>query len=274
MWVKEFPISISGQKTGDARLVVYHADSLSVAPDKKRPMVIVCGGGAYGFISDREQEAIVLRFLSMGCHAALLYYSVEPNVFPTALLELASAVAMVKSHGEEWKVDRDKVITCGFSAGGHLVASLGVFWNRELVYAPLGLKPEEVSPAGQILCYPVITSGDKTHQDSMRNLLGERYEEEKWLELMSLEKQVTGAVPKTFLWHTMTDESVPVENSLYFAQALKDHGVNFEMHIYPVGGHGISLANEETSGCEEKNLQPYCEDWIVLAGKWLKLNFA
>ena len=135
-------------------------------------MVVVCGGGGYEYISDREQEPIVLQFLSMGYHACLLNYSVAPNVFPTAVCELASAVALIREHAQEWGVDSDKIVTCGFSAGGHLAASLGVFWNREFVYGALNRKPEEVKPNGQILCYPVITSGEKAHRGSVQKLLG------------------------------------------------------------------------------------------------------
>lgn len=266
-------LTVPGQKTGPAGLTVYRIDNISVAPEKKRPMVIVCGGGGYSMISDREKEPIVLQFLSVGCDACLIEYSVEPNVFPTAVLELAGAVAFIRDHAEEWNVDADKIVTCGCSAGGHLAASLGVFWNREFVYGPIGRKAEEIRPNGQILCYPVITSGEYAHRESFEKLLGERSNEEEALKLISLETQVTEDTPVTFLWHTAPDQAVPVENSMKFAQALHSHGVNFEMHIYPVGGHGLSLANEETSGEEGIELVPYCSGWIGLAGAWLKLNF-
>ena len=93
------------------------------------------------------------------------------------------------------------------------------------------------------------------------------------MELVSLEKQVTSAVPKTFLWHTMPDETVPVENSLLFAQALTEAGVEYELHIYPQGGHGLSLAREETAGERDRHLQPYCSSWIEMAKAWMELHF-
>ena len=273
MKLEEFSLAVPGQQAQEARLTVYRIDTNKNAPDRKRPMVIVCGGGGYEYISDREQEPILLQFLAMGYHACLLRYSVAPNVFPTSLLELAEAVALVRGHAKEWAVEEDKIITCGFSAGGHLAASLGVFWNREMVYGALGRRPEDVRPNGQILCYPVISSGALAHKGSVEKLLGAEWENDEKLELISLEKQVTADVPVTFLWHTLTDQAVPVENSLMFAEAMQEKGVNFEMHIYPVGGHGLSLATEETGGCDEGMVQPYCAGWVDMAKAWMKHNF-
>lgn len=273
MKLHQYPITVPGQKRGPAGLTVYQIDAISVAPKKKRPLVIICGGGGYRGISDREKEPVLLQFLSWGCAAALLEYSVAPNEFPVAVQELASAVAMARHQADEWQIDPDKIITCGFSAGGHLAGSLGVFWNREFVYGPLNLTPEEIKPNGQILCYPVITSGPKAHRESFEMLLGERLEEEGLLELVSLENQVTDQTPKTFLWHTASDDVVPVENSFLFAQALTQAGVDFELHIFPLGGHGLSLASPETAGMGDWMLCPYCGSWISMAKEWMELNF-
>lgn len=273
MKLEEYSLAVEGQQTGEALLLVYRIDTNKNAPDRKRPMVIVCGGGGYEYISDREQEPILLKFLAMGYHACLLTYSVAPNVFPTALLELARAVAFVREHADGWMVEADKIITCGFSAGGHLAASLGAFWNREMVYGALGLKPEDVKPNGQILSYPVITSGELAHRGSVEKLLGAECGNTEKLELISLEKQVTADVPATFLWHTRTDQAVPVENSLAYAQAMQKNGVDFEMHIYPVGGHGLSLATEETGGGDEGMIQPYCTGWVDMVKAWMRYHF-
>ena len=90
---------------------------------------------------------------------------------------------------------------------------------------------------------------------------------------MSLENQVTEQTPPTFLWHTATDDTVPVENSLYFFQACLEHGVSAELHIYPVGGHGLSLANEETCRANGIGVQKECQSWISLAQIWLEHIF-
>lgn len=273
MKLQQFTIRVPEQKRGEAVLTLYQLDNLEVAPRKKRPLVIVCGGGAYARISDREKEPVVMQFLAMGCNACLLEYSVAPNVFPTALRELASSVALARSHAPEWGIDPEKIVTCGFSAGGHLAASLGVFWDREFVCGPLGKKPEDIKPDGQILCYPVITGGEKAHAGSIENLLAEKAEDQEMRELVSLEKQVTANTPKTFLWHTVPDKTVPVENSMMFAQALIAAGVSCELHIYPRGGHGLSLCMEETSGSQERSFEPYCAGWIQGAKAWMELYF-
>ena len=165
-------IAVPGQKTGEAEFREYILDPVSVEPKRLRPAVIVCPGGGYWFCSDREAEPIVMQFLSMGCHSFCLYYSVAPeNHFPVSLWEAAKAVALVRAHSEEWLVDPEQIYVCGFSAGGHLACSLGMFWNRGFVYEPLGLTAEQVKPNGMILGYPVITSGEFAHRGSFECLL-------------------------------------------------------------------------------------------------------
>ncbi|HCD42204.1 MAG TPA: alpha/beta hydrolase, partial [Lachnoclostridium sp.] len=121
------------------------------------------------------------------------------------------------------------------------------------------------------LNYPVITSGEFKHAGSILSLLGENATMEE-TEAVSLENFVTEKTPKTFLWHTYTDNAVPLENSLLLAAAMRRHGVNFELHVYPAGCHGLSLANEETAGSNESLLEPSCQSWISLAKTWLS-NF-
>ena len=103
-----FKIAVPGQKTGPAILTVYQIDNISVAMEKRRPFVIVCGGGGYERISDREKEPVLLQFLSCGCSAALLEYSVGPNEFPVSLLELASAVALARQNARDWQIDPER----------------------------------------------------------------------------------------------------------------------------------------------------------------------
>lgn len=272
-----FEIAAEGQVTGPVSLHAYLLDSISVAPEKKRPAVIVCEGGGYAFRSDREGEPVVMQFLAMGYHGFLLDYSVAPNRFPTALQELASAVALVRDHAEEWNVDPNKILVCGFSAAGHLCCSLGVYWNQEFVYGPIGRTKEEIRPDGMILCYPVITSGIFAHEGSFKCLLGDdallgdrgenRPEREKQV---SLDLQVTDQTVKTFVWHTYEDQSVPLENSLLLVNALRKHNIQFEYHVFPKGPHGSSLANEETSGVRTEMVIPSAQPWIKLAGTWIE----
>lgn len=252
-------------------LYTYFLDSsIEMRPNEKRPVILMCPGGGYEMTSDREAEPMAMQFLAMGYHVAILRYSVCPVRYPAALLQVAESVLYLKEHADEYHIDPEKIVVQGCSAGGHLAANYGIAWNSPFLTKLMGMEndPERLCVAGLLLCYPVITSGEKAHEESFRNLLGEQYEEKK--EELSLENQVTPDTPPTFLWHTAMDETVPVENSLYFFQACLQQGVSAELHIYPVGGHGLSLANEETCRANGIGVQKECQSWIGLAQTWLE----
>ena len=252
-------------------LYTYFLDSsIEMRPNEKRPVILMCPGGGYEMTSDREAEPMAMQFLATGYHVAVLRYSVCPVRYPVALQQVAESVLYLKNHAEEYHIDPEKIVLQGCSAGGHLAANYGVAWNSPFLTKRMGMEndPEKLRVSGLLLCYPVITSGEKAHEGSFRNLLGEQYEEKK--EELSLENQVTPDTPPTFLWHTATDETVPVENSLYFFQACLQQGVSAELHIYPVGGHGLSLANEETCRANGIGVQEECQSWIGLAQTWLE----
>ena len=252
-------------------LYTYFLDSsIEMRPNEKRPVILMCPGGGYEMTSDREAEPMAMQFLAMGYHVAVLRYSVCPVRYPVALQQVAESVLYLKNHAEEYHIDPEKIVLQGCSAGGHLAANYGVAWNSPFLTKRMGMEndPEKLRVSGLLLCYPVITSGEKAHEGSFRNLLGEQYEEKK--EELSLENQVTPDTPPTFLWHTATDDTVPVENSLYFFQSCLQQGVSAELHIYPVGGHGLSLANEETCRANGIGVQKECQSWIGLAQNWLE----
>ena len=252
-------------------LYTYFLDSsIEMRPNEKRPVILMCPGGGYEMTSDREAEPMAMQFLARGYHVAVLRYSVCPVRYPAALLQVAESVLYLKEYADEYHIDPEKIVVQGCSAGGHLAANYGIAWNSPFLTKLMGMEndPERLCVAGLLLCYPVITSGEKAHEESFRNLLGEQYEEKK--EELSLENQVTPDTPPTFLWHTATDETVPVENSLYFFQSCLQQGVSAELHIYPVGGHGLSLANEETCRANGIGVQKECQSWISLAQTWLE----
>ena len=258
-----------------ADLFTYFLDnSPEMDMKRKRPVVLICPGGGYHMTSDREAEAIALKFVGMGYHAAVLRYSVEPALFPESLLQLAKAVALLRENAEKWHIDTHKIVVQGSSAGGHLAASLGVFWKKPFISEALGVDAEMVRPNGLMLSYPVITSGEKAHQGSFECLLGDDYKNEEKRKALSLEKCVTKDTPPTFLWHTAPDDTVPVENSLLFFRALHALDIPAELHIYPVGSHGLGLATEETMRAEDGyGVQEECQSWIGLAGDWMKYLF-
>ncbi len=240
----------------------------------KRPLVIICPGGGYEHHSPREGEAVALKMLDFGYNAVVLRYSLMPDEFPCALYEAAYTVDYVRKNAEKWDVDADKIIIAGFSAGGHVAASLATMYDqpelKDFLENGLQCTPDEVRPNGLMLGYSVLTSGDKAHRKSFERLLGERYDE--LVSSVSLEKRVSPSTPKTFLWHTFTDGSVPVENSLLFAEALRNAGVPFELHIFPSGNHGLGLGTKETDTKDGTHFQPEVYAWTELFKTWVENN--
>ena len=155
MIYKEIPVQVEGS-ADYARLQVYiqdtpHDGSLKI---EKRPLIIICPGGGYERTSFREGEPIALHFLSKGYHACVLRYSVAPVRFPVQVLEVGQAFRTLRQHADEWNVDMDRIVVQGSSAGGHLAACYGVFWNQDFLLSPLGVKAEEMKPKGIMLSYP------------------------------------------------------------------------------------------------------------------------
>ena len=266
-----FPIRLEGYSLPDTKLVTYIQDAYQEVGIPTRPLVLICPGGAYAYTSNREAEAFAMQFLAMGCHAAVLRYSCAPACYPASLLELAYSMALIRERAEEWHIDRILVLGC--SAGGHLAASLGVFWQDKFLADKLGKDNSWFRPDGMILCYPVITAGEFAHRGSVENLLKDMADDPAWIAKMSLENQVTDQTPPTFTWHTYTDGSVPVENSLMFVSALRRAGVSTEFHMYPVGGHGLGLANRLTMTAGGDAVQEECASWIPLVRTWIESQF-
>lgn len=228
--------------------------------------VVICPGGGYHFVSPREAAPIARAWNQAGFCAFVLTYSCEGlPLEKRPLHQLSWAVSNVKKMAGHYGYSPDRVITCGFSAGGHLAGSLGVTWNRPEWF----LEGTDLSlhrPAAQVLCYPVITAGEYAHRGSFDNLAGtDREQQAKY----SLENLVSEHTPPTFLWHTMEDEAVPVENTLLFSQKLKECHVPQEVHLFPFGAHGLSLATDEVADIEKKRYtDPHVGRWFGLAAEW------
>ena len=242
-------------------LELYLTDNRAVEPERKRPLVLVFPGGAYAWRSDREAEPVALRLLALGIQAAVVRYSVAPARYPRALEEAAETVAYARAHAGEWFCDPCKIVVLGFSAGGHAAAQIGLKWHQ----MPQG---RSCRPDAMILSYPVITSGQYAHRESVKNLLGDECERLK--EEVSLEKFVRDDTPPVFLWHTREDASVPPENSLLLAAELCRHGIAFELHVWQHGGHGMSVGSDQGYPAGDWNIHPECQEWIEMAARWLR----
>lgn len=241
-----------------------------INPQKRRPAVLICPGGAYAYCSPREAEPVALRFVALGFHAFVVWYRTAPARFPVPQQDAAAALAYIRRNADAWYVDSNRIAILGFSAGGHLAGSLGTLWHRADLWQPLGLMPEQVRPNAMVLCYPVVTGGEWAHRGSFENLTGIKDSDAH--KEYSLDGWVTAQCPPSFLWHTFTDEAVPVQNSLLMAQALAKHHIPAELHIYPDGGHGASLCNDltTTEGSEGSHSIPEAQGWPELAARFLK----
>ena len=253
----------SGQS---AALKGYLVEEEDYCPGRKNPAVIICPGGGYTFLSSREGEPIAREFLATGISSFILSYTCAPEGrFPLQLLQAAAAVKLLRERGAEWKLDPERIFLCGFSAGGHLCGCLGAFWDRPWM-AELGFPGRSHRPDGLLLCYPVLAGGEFAHEDSFRALLGDQ-DSPELRELVSLENQVTSRMPPAFLWHTFEDQRVPVRGVLRFAQAVCKADVPLELHLYPKGIHGLSLANGLVSGPDR--IIPKVQSWMGLAKAWI-----
>lgn len=244
--------------------------------NKRYPAVLICPGGAYAFVSEREAEPIALSFLAHGIQCFVLQYHVAPQAhYPVFQLEAAAAMAWIRSNADRYQILPDCISILGFSAGGHLAGSYSTHWSEPLYHETLQLPVELLRPNGMILCYGALSSATlKAHEGSMRNMLGDQ-DSPEMRQMLSTELHINDQTPPAFLWHTFSDSCVPVENSLMVANALTEHHIPFEMHIYPEGEHGLALSNWLTTSQPESGLPPRkpsrwiaeCADWVLhLAG--------
>lgn len=206
--------------------------------------IVVLPGGGYGGLAEHEGRAYAEWFNTLGIHAFVLKYRLGSAGYrhPRMLEDAARAVRTVRARAADWSVDPKRVGIIGSSAGGHLASTLLTHFDAGNSNGSDLVEKESSRPDLGILCYAVITMGKFTHEGSKKNLLGPDPSAEL-VKYLSNELQVTKETPPTFLWHTVEDLAVPVENSLLFADALRKNGVSFDLHIYEKGRHGIGLAN-------------------------------
>ena len=254
----------------DATLTTYIHDPKGCACPP-RPAMLVLPGGAYAYCSNREAEPIALAYMQAGMNAYILRYSCEEKAkFPQPLLEASRAMKYIRDHAEEDNTDPARVFVIGFSAGGHLASSLATCWHRAEIQAESGCTGEENKPSGAILCYPVISGGINQHQGSFCRLSGIANPTKEELLPYSNEKNVDEHTPPCFLWHTADDPDVPVENSLLMANALTEHKIPYELHIFQHGVHGLSLCNEQTAVGIPALINEAAAEWLPLSITWLR----
>lgn len=227
----------------------------------KRAAIIVCPGGGYGGLAPHEGVPFAELFAAKGIVTAVLYYRVSPNRYPGPFADAVRAMRLMRSQAESLNIDPDKIGIIGFSAGGHLSATVAT--QPDLYKDPEDDLASKVSarPNRVMLGYPVISFEEYGHMGSAKNLLGDNPSPDM-LRQLSNQKQVTADNPPVFIFHTADDEVVPVQNSFFFAEACVRNKVATSIHVYPNGKHGVGLArnNPALSGWSDILLK-WLEDW-------------
>ncbi|MGI6356215.1 MAG: alpha/beta hydrolase [Lentisphaerae bacterium] len=224
--------------------------------------VVVCPGGGYSCKAAHEATPIALWLNSLGLAAAVVQYRVSPYRYPIPANDVRRAIRLIRANAKAWNINPEQIGVLGFSAGGHCAMTAATVFDAGRADDPDPVDRQSSRPDALIACYPVVTLSSKRHHGSMLNLLADAQGQvdPNLQQYLSLENRVTPETPPTFLWHTADDQAVPVENSLYFATALRQHQVPFELHVFPHGRHGLALANDD----------PVVGQWKELCRKWLQ----
>ena len=225
--------------------------------------MVICPGGGYAHLAAHEGRDYALWLNQHGIAGFVLKYRLGSNGYrhPAELEDAARAVRLVRARSSDWRIDPHRVGIMGSSAGGHLASTLLTHFDAGHTNASDTIEQQSCRPDLGILCYPVITFGEFAHKGSRNQLIG-THPAPELVKYLSNELQVTPATPPCFLWQTFEDKTVPVANSLLFAEALRHAGVPFDLHIYQQGRHGLGLADQPPF----KHPHPWAADCLF----WLK----
>lgn len=285
----------------DVTLTAYVPYQVGVQQNE-RPAIIICPGGAYLYTSDREAEPVALRFASLGYVTFVLHYNTyygaapvtpenqqNPNPlvkFPQPLYDVAKAIATVRTNADKWNINPDHITVAGFSAGGHLAASIGVHWDKPYISEYIGTTSEQIKPNALILGYALLDSvlsmelmneEEAVKYKDMLGLmnhvvLGTTDQDQDALEGFSPARYIGDHTPPTFLWHTAQDDLVLSANSLQFAMGLVKFRIPYELHVFEEGGHGLSLS-DRTTATNENQINAAVTNWVNFADEWLQRRF-
>jgi acetyl esterase/lipase len=241
LW-SDVPGKLGDGKEDNPTIEVYRA------PNPTGAAVLVCPGGGYHTRAPHEAGVVAEWLNTVGITGIVVHYRVKPYKHPQPLNDLSQAMRITKDHASQWGIDPQKIGVLGFSAGGHLASTLSTH------FAP------DTRPAFSILLYAVITLGEPSAHTGSRNALLQDPNDPAQVDALSNERHVTPDTPPAFLFHTVADAGVPVENALLYAAALRRNKVPYEMHLYETGRHGVGLAQDD----------PALATWPTLCANWLR----
>lgn len=233
--------------------------------EKKRGdgTVLIFAGGAYRLRSPHEDVGYAEYLNSIGLDAFVLDYRVKPYTYPTPLLDARRAMRFIRANAEKFGINPSKIAAMGSSAGGHLAALLTTSTAKLDGEGVDALDEVDYRTNAQILCYPVLDID--SNPGSYTNLLGA--DNLSSFRKVSPRLLANENTPPLFLWHTSPDAAVDLSSSLKYAMRLHELNIPVEMHVYPLGSHGLGLANREGEG----RTVPHAQSWAPLLSKWLKL---
>ena len=237
-----------------AELIGYIHEDMSAVGGmyRTRPALIICPGGAYARLSIREEDPIAFPVFAHGYNVFILRYSVGDAIRSSAPeAEAAAAIGAIRHDADKLLTDPDSIAILGFSAGGHVAASIACHWKR---YGRAS------RPDAAVLCYPVISMGKLGHEGSTLALC---HGDEERVRRFSLENADVSCCPPAFIWHSQEDELVDVRNSMLFHCRLVEAGCPCEFHMFQTGVHGMA-AGDEAGGLPDRSRL-----WLPLARVWL-----
>lgn len=243
---------------------------------KKRPAVIICPGGGYRYIADSEDEPVMYHFLTKGYSCFSLHYSVgEDSQYPTPLIELFKSIKYVREHCNEYRIDENAIILCGFSAGAHLVGLASVKCDLMEIQLLMNCDNSLYRPNAAILCYP-ITNISKLKNEKPQRVKTWGAMLQDFSGIVDVVNYVTPQMCPVFLWHTRTDGIVPVEQSLELIELMEENEVPFECHIFGEGFHGLStndVLSNYKGAVQNGVVVPNVDRWIEMAAAWINYIF-
>ncbi|HVS36722.1 MAG TPA: alpha/beta hydrolase [Gemmataceae bacterium] len=257
LWPKGAPGAMGDKDADVPTLTAY----LPPADKANGTAVVVCPGGGYGGLAiSYEGNDVGAWMAKRGVAGFVLKYRVAPYKHPVPLQDAQRALRTVRARAKEWGIDPNRVGIMGFSAGGHLASTAATHFDDGKADADDPIDRVGCRPDFAILAYPVITLKPPfAHMGSRKNLLGDN-PDEKLVDSLCNDEQVTDKTPPTFLFHTADDNAVPVENSILFFEALRKAKVPAELHVYRHGRHGVGLAPNE----------PALSSWPECLEAWMK----
>jgi acetyl esterase/lipase len=261
LWESDAPGALGKEDADVPTLTIYRPEKANGAA------VVVCPGGGYGGLAEHEGKPVAQWLNTIGVTGFVLKYRLGPKYHhPVEMGDVLRAIRSVRFHAAEWKLDPHRLGVLGFSAGGHLASTAVTHFDSGDTDASDPIDRLSSRPDFGVLIYPVITlQGPHAHGGSRKNLLGDIPSQEL-LDLLSNQKQVTEKTPPCFLVHSSDDGGVPFENSLMFAEALREHHVSVALHVFDHGVHGFGLGSKDPVLKEWPNL---CARWMEFHG-WLK----